>query len=106
MTNFFDDVEIISSYSLNQAIEDGTLFKLCDIRFGIVIKPLITTTHLLREIGREKIMKVWDEYVAWRINVMPRLKEEDQMFVTHVDDKKVWLIEDGAAFTAMYPEDY
>jgi hypothetical protein len=51
-------------------------------------------------------MKVWDEYVAWRINVMPRLKEEDQMFVTHVDDKKVWLIEDGAAFTAMFPEDY
>jgi hypothetical protein len=54
MTDFFDDVEIISSYSLNQAIEDGILFKLCDIRFGIVIKPLITTTNLLREIGREK----------------------------------------------------
>jgi hypothetical protein len=37
---------------------------------------------------------------------MPTLKEEDQMFVTSVDEKKVWLIEDAAAFTAMFPEDY
>ena len=51
-------------------------------------------------------MKVWDEYVTWRQTIMPKLKEEDQMFVTKVDGKKVWVIEDGAAFTAMFPEDY
>ena len=47
-----------------------------------------------------------DEYVIWRQTVMSKLKEEDQMFVTKVDGQKVWVIEDGAAFTAMYPEDY
>jgi hypothetical protein len=51
-------------------------------------------------------MKIWGAYVTWRQTIIPKLKEEDQMFVTTVDDKKVWLIEDGAAFTAMFPEDY
>ncbi len=37
---------------------------------------------------------------------MPTLPEEDQMFVTTMDGEKVWLLEDGAAFTMLYPEDY
>jgi hypothetical protein len=102
----FEDVEIISKYPLDQAIEDGMIAKLCDIRFGIEIKPWVTTSHLLDEIGRDKVMKIWDEYVTWRQTTMPKLKEEDQMFVTKVNGKKVWIIEDGAAFTAMFPEDY
>jgi fructose-specific component phosphotransferase system IIB-like protein len=28
------------------------------------------------------------------------------MFATRMNGKKVWVIEDGAAFTLMYPEDY
>ena len=104
--SIFEDAEIISVYSLSQAIEDGILVKLCDIRFGNEIKPLVTTAHLLDEIGRDKVMKVWDEYVTWRREIMPKLAEEDQMFVTTIDSKKVWFIEDGAAFTAMFLEDY
>jgi hypothetical protein len=102
----FEDIEIISKYSISQAIDDGVLVKLCDIRFGIEIKPFVTTSHLLEEVGKEKIMTVWDEYIQWRKTVMPRLKEEDQMFVTKVNGQKVWVIEDGAGFTAMFPEDY
>ena len=33
----FDNVEIIATYPLSQALEDGVLVKLCDIRFGIEI---------------------------------------------------------------------
>jgi hypothetical protein len=101
-----EDVEIISKYPLNQAIDDGMLVKLCDIRIGIEVKSLVATSHLLDGIGKDRIMKVWDEYVNWRREVMPKLAEEDQMFVTHADGKKIWVIEDGVAFTAMYPEDY
>ena len=104
--NDFENVEIIAAYPLSQALEDGVLVKLCDIRFGIEIKPLVATSHLLGGMGKDKVMKVWDEYVKWREEIMPRLTEEDQMFVTHVDGKKIWVIEDGAAFTAMFPEDY
>jgi hypothetical protein len=102
----FEDVEIIDAYPLNQAIADGVLVKLCAVRFGIEVKPFVATSHLLDEIGRDKVMKVWDAYVSWRQNIMPKLAEEDQMFVTKIDGKKVWVIEDGAAFTAMFPEDY
>jgi hypothetical protein len=49
----FEDVEIISKYPLNQAIDDGMLAKLCDIRFGIEIKPLVATSHLLEEVKRD-----------------------------------------------------
>jgi hypothetical protein len=102
----FEDIEIISSYPLSRAIEDELIVKLCDIRWGIEIKPLVATSHLLAEIDRDSVMKVWDEYVTWRQTVMPKLKEEDQMFDTRVNGKKVWIIEDGAAFMAMFPEDY
>lgn len=102
----FDDIEIISVYPLSQAIEDGILVKLCDIRFGTQIKPLVATAHLYEEVGRDRVMKIWDDYVLWRQTIMSRLPEEDQMFVTTVNGNKVWLIEDGAGFTAMFPEDY
>jgi hypothetical protein len=102
----FENVEIIAKYPLSQAIADGVLVKLCDIRFGREILPFVATTHLFDEIGQEKIMEVWDEYTQWRQTVMPRLKEEDQMFITKVNGRKVWIIEDGAGFTAMFPEDY
>jgi hypothetical protein len=104
--SIFEDAEIISTYPLNQALADGILAKLCDVRFGIEVKPLIATSHLLEEITRDQVMKVWDEYVTWRQTIMPKLKEEDQMFVTKVNGKKVWIIEDRVAFTAMFPEDY
>jgi hypothetical protein len=85
----FEDVEIIAAYPLSQALEDGVLIKLCDIWFGIEIKPLVATSHLLEETHRDQVMKVWDEYVTWRQTVMPKLKEEDQMFVTKINGKKV-----------------
>ena len=37
---------------------------------------------------------------------MGTLPEEDQLFVTTIDGKNVWLLEDGAALTMIYPEDY
>jgi len=37
---------------------------------------------------------------------MPTLPEADQLFSTTMDGEKVWLLEDGQAFTMLYPEDY
>jgi hypothetical protein len=34
------------------------------------------------------------------------LPEEEQMFVTEIDGKNVWVIEDQQAITILYPEDY
>ncbi len=51
-------------------------------------------------------MEIWNEYVAWRKDVCPTLPEEEQMFRTLMNSKKVWVIEDDAAYTLLYPEDY
>jgi hypothetical protein len=37
---------------------------------------------------------------------MPTLPEADRLFQTTTEGKKVWVIEDDAAVTLMYPEDY
>ena len=34
------------------------------------------------------------------------LPEEDRLFSTTINRETVWVIEDGAAFTLMYPSDY
>jgi hypothetical protein len=51
-------------------------------------------------------MEIWNEFVQWRKKVMPTLREEDRLFHTSMNGRKVWVIEDGAAFTMMYPEEY
>jgi hypothetical protein len=101
-----EDFEIIAMYTLEQAIDDGVLAKLCDIRCNGVTKPYIATTHVLEDIGRDGAMEIWKEFADWRTSVMPTLPEEDQLFYTGVDGRKIWIIEDDAAYTIMYPEDY
>ena len=101
--------EVISVvYSLEQAIEDGVLVEVFKNRWQELSqgKPIVATAHLFNEVSLAGLLEIWNEYVEWRKNVMPTLPEADQMFVTTMDGEKVWLLEDGAAFTMLYPEDY
>ncbi len=82
------DWDIISVYTLDEAILDGILAKLCDIRWNGAVRPYVATTHVLEDIGRDGAMEIWKEYVVWRQTVMPTLPEEDQLFCTGVDGKK------------------
>jgi hypothetical protein len=99
MMSKLKNFEIISIYSLEEAIEDGILAKLCDIRWNGVIKSYVATTHVLEDIGRDGTLEIWKEFVEWRVRIMPTLPEEDQLFYTGVDGRKVWIIEDNAAYT-------
>lgn len=50
-------------------------------------------------------------FAAYLISGLPKsrelqLQEEDRLFQTKMNEKKVWVMEDSAAFTLMYPEDY
>lgn len=103
-----EDANVISSYPLDQAVADGVLVEVFKNRWEELSggKPIVATAHLFGEISLAGLMEIWNEYAFWRKNVMETLPEEDQMFVTKMNDEKVWLLEDGAAFTMMYPEDY
>lgn len=100
--------ELISVYSLEQAIEDGVLVEVFKDRWKQLTqgKPIVATRHLFTQVSLAGLLEIWNEYVEWRKNVMPTLPEADQMFVTTMNSEKVWLLEDGDAFTMMYPEDY
>jgi Family of unknown function (DUF6573) len=100
--------EVISVYSLEQAIEDGVLVEVFKNRWDELSqgKPFVATAHLFGQVSLAGLLEIWNEYVVWRTNVMPTLPEEEQLFVTTMNGDKIWLLEDGAAFTMLYPEDY
>ena len=99
---------VISVYSLEQAIEDGVLVEVFKNRWEQLSggKPIVATSHLFSQVSLAGLLEIWNEYVDWKKNIMPTLPEEDQLFATTMNGKRVWLLEDGQAFTMMYPEDY
>lgn len=99
---------VIVEYSLEQAIDDGVLAEVFKNRWDKLSggKPIIATAHLFETVSLTELLEIWNRFVHWRNNVMMTLPEEERMFVTEMNGNKIWLIEDGQAFTMMYPEDY
>ena len=99
---------VLVEYTLQQAIADGALAELFKNRWQELSggKPIVATAHLFNEVTLAALREIWNEYVAWRKTTMPTLPEEDRIFVTSMNENKVWVIEDGQAFTLLYPEDY
>jgi hypothetical protein len=69
-------------------------------------KPIVATAYLFKEVSLAGLMEIWNEFVNWQKLIRPTLPEEQQLFATTMNSKTVWVIEDEAAFTLMYPEDY
>src|SRR2546423_15511937 len=107
MDDIFKDAEVIGTYTLQQAIADGVLVEIFKNRWQQLSggKPIIATSHLFGEVSLAALLEIWNEFVDWRKNIMPTLPEE-QLFVTKMNGNKIWLMEDGQAFTMMFPEDY
>ena len=95
-------------YTLQQAIADGVLVEVFKNRWSELSsgKPIVATSHLFNEVSLAALREIWNEYVVWRRDVLPTLPEEDQLFSTSMNSEKVWVLEDGQAFTILYPEDY
>jgi hypothetical protein len=106
--NNMSDKNVIVSYTLEQAIEDGELAPIFHTRWKTLSggKPIVATSRIFEEISLAGLLEIWNESVIWRKNIMATLPEEEQMFTTKMNGKTVWVIEDGAAFTLLYPEDY
>ena len=98
-------------YSLEQAIADGVLVEVFKNRWKQLSggKPIVATEHLYSEVSLTGLFEIWNEYVAWRQKPEVHHQDEyddDETFVTKMNGNDIWLIEDGNAFTMMYPEDY
>ncbi len=104
----FEDMPIISSYGRNQAMQDGLVVEMFKHRWEQLTggKPIMATARLAEEVSPAGILEMWNAYVQWRKHTEPFIPEEDRLFHTKMNGKTVWVIEDGEAFTLMYPEDY
>lgn len=105
-------VEVISTYSLQQAIADGVLVKAFDehlekfMKRYVDDKPIVATAHLFNEVKHTELLDIWNKFMIWRQEVMPTLPEEDRMFSTTLNNKKVWVDETDEVITMVYSEDY
>jgi hypothetical protein len=106
--NIFDDADILSRYPLDQAIKDGLLVEIFQNRWPELSngKPIVATAHIFHEISLAGLMEVWNEFVQWRKTIMPTFTEAERLFHTTMNGETVRVIEDAAAYTLMYPEDY
>ena len=104
--------DVIYSYTLEQAIEDGILAIPFDnnvlklMMKHVDNKPIIATAHLFGDLDGEQLLDIWDKFIKWRKEVMPTLPEEYRMFSLEVNGKKVWVDETPYQVTLMYTEDY
>src|SRR5512133_3131378 len=99
--NMFDDANVISVYTLDQAVEDGVLVEIVKNRWPELSggKPIVATANIFSDVSMDGLMEIWNEFVDWKKEVEPNVKEEDRFFSTTMNGKKVWVIQDGQALT-------
>lgn len=104
----FDPDEIITIYSIKEAVEDGALVEVFKKRWKELSggKPIVASSCLFENVSMAGLTEIWNEYVLWRTKVMPKLPEEEKLFSTEMNRMTVWVIEDAVTFTLMYREDY
>ena len=104
----FDPDEVITVYSLKQAIEDGVLVEIFKNRWGDLSggKPIVATVHLFENVSLAGLREIWNEFARWKRDVEETLPEEERLFSTKMNEMTVWVIEDAVSYTLMYPEDY
>ena len=100
--------DVIYEYTLAQAIADGVLTEVFKSRWLMLSggKAIVATSAVFGDISLAGLIEIWNEYVSWRKFVEPTPREEDRLFKTEMNSKTVWVLEDGQAFTILYPEDY
>ena len=99
---------VIATYTREQALEDGVLVEIfTDVWFFLTGgRPILATAAISADYSLGTLAAIWDQFVDWRRDVMPTLPEEDQLFKTEINEKTIWVLEDGQAFTILYPSDY
>ena len=94
---------VIFEYTLTEAIDDGVLYPLGWAEG----KPLIGTARTVEDLSSEERQRLFADFLEWQKRVEPTLAEEDRMFVrTASSNQNVWVIDDGAAITLLYPSEY
>jgi hypothetical protein len=93
----------ICEYTLTEAVEDGVLTVV-----GMAhSKPLVVTRAVAEELSAEEWREHFAAFFRWQEEVEPNLPEEERLCARSASNgARIWVIEDGAAITLLYPGDY
>ena len=88
------EAEAILTYTHQEAIEDGVLVEIFKNRWSTLSGgvPIFATNAIFVEFSMAGIMEIWNEYV---LNQKKDPKEIGDPFVTKMNSKDVWVINDG-----------
>lgn len=94
---------LIYTYSLGDALEDGVL----QLQGWKGHQPLMATAGTAADLPFIERQALFEHFFTWQREVQPDLPEEDQLFSTEASNgQRVWIIDDGAAITLLYPHEY
>ncbi len=102
--DFWDDAEVISVYTDEQAIDDGIIFP---VSFGIINRVTGTVLDEFAVNGECDLAKfnLFMDKVLKEFDLL-RQKKHDWFYSIKVDDRNYFIAENGKGFTLMKPEDY
>lgn len=106
--SIFDVDEVITVYSLKQAVEDGVLVEILKNRWKELSggRPIVASRNIYEQVSKAQLMEIWNRYVDWERQVFPGRAEEERLYSTEVSGMTVWVIKDAVCYTIMYPTDY
>lgn len=101
-----DDIVVISVYSLEQALEDGTLVAVFQEDWSWLSggKPIVATARIVADIPEADLKQIWNAFVqqrtqALRANMRPFAEVQ-------YNGATVWVNEDDDSVAFMYPDEY
>jgi len=101
------DWEIVSTYTMEQAVSDGILVKVGWCISGKAKTPVVFTSNLFYSGGYQDADQRLKLITRGLESLKKPDKEDDGYRKLRVLEKKeIWVIEDGTGITFMKPEDY
>jgi hypothetical protein len=102
----------ISTYTWQQAVEDGVLVKLFEERWGKLSngRPILATRSLVDAFSLAAFVEMWNDFVRLASGQRAqgsRLEgnlSADRM-VTSMNGEPIWLVNDGAVYTFTRPDE-
>lgn len=104
---FFDPLEVLTIYSLKEAIETQVVVGICKNRWDRLSggKPIVASWSVYENISQAGLMEIWNQFVEWVTEDNGKGLKREWLFSTEVDLMPVWVIDDKVCYTMMYPWD-
>ncbi len=102
--DFWDDAEVISVYTDEQAVEDGVLIPVLFGEISRITNTVISDFEINGKVNADKFFKFMN--TSKRELEARRKEKDDWLYSATIEDRKYFLVDNGSGFTLMKPQDY